>query len=52
MTQGNVPQPGSLGVLCLGGSIGRYVGPGQIQNTGGTGAFCLLLDLTQTPTPT
>jgi hypothetical protein len=53
MTQGNVPQPGgSLGVLCLGGSIGRYVGPGQIQNTGGTGAFSLLLDLTQTPTPT
>jgi hypothetical protein len=51
--QGNVPQPGgSLGVLCLGGSIGRYVGPGQIQNTGATGAFSLLLDLNQTPQPT
>jgi hypothetical protein len=53
VTQGFVPQPGgSLGALCLGGSIGRYVGPGQIQNTGGTGAISLLLDLTQTPTPT
>ena len=53
LSQGNVPQPGgSLGVLCLGGSIGRYVGPGQIQNTGLTGSFSLLLDLTQTPTPT
>jgi hypothetical protein len=52
-TQGLVPQPGgSLGVLCLGGNIGRYVGPGQIQNSGGTGSFGLLLDLTQTPTPT
>jgi len=53
LTQGVVPQPGgSLGVLCLGGSIGRYVGAGQIQNTGATGAFSLLLDLNQTPTPT
>jgi hypothetical protein len=52
-TQGVTPQPGgSLGVLCLGGSIGRYVGPGQIQNTGATGSFALLLNLTQTPTPT
>jgi hypothetical protein len=53
MTQGLVPQPGgSLGVLCLGGNIGRYTGPGQIQNSGMTGSFDLLLDLTQTPTPT
>ena len=52
-TQGMVPQPGgSLGVLCLGGNIGRYTGPGQIQNTGMTGEFDLLLDLTQMPTPT
>jgi hypothetical protein len=34
------------------GSIGRYVGPGQVQNTGATGGFSLQLDLTQTPTPT
>jgi hypothetical protein len=53
LTQGLVPQPGgSLGVLCLGGNIGRYTGPGQIQNSGATGSFDLLLDLTQTPTPT
>lgn len=52
-TQALVPQPGgSLGVLCLGGAIGRYVGPGQVQNTGATGAIALLLDLGQMPTPT
>jgi len=52
-TQGQLPNPGgSVGTLCLAGSIGRYVGPGQIQNSGGTGAFELLLDLSQTPTPT
>ncbi|MEZ6015563.1 MAG: hypothetical protein R3F49_10645 [Planctomycetota bacterium] len=53
LTQGNVGQPGgSQGVLCLSGSIGRYVGAGQIQNSGTAGAFALALDLTQTPTPT
>jgi hypothetical protein len=52
-TQANIPNPGgSLGVLCLGGNIGRYTGPGQIQNTGTGDSFDLLLDLTQTPTPT
>jgi hypothetical protein len=52
-TQGNTPQPGgSQGVLCLSGNIGRYTGPGQIQNSGAAGSFDLLLDLTQTPTPT
>ncbi len=42
---------GSQGNLCVGGSVGRYVGPGQIQNSGSSGAFSLALDLTQTPTP-
>jgi hypothetical protein len=52
-TQGFVMNPGgSAGNLCLAGAIGRYVGPGQIKNTGSTGAFELLLDLTATPTPT
>lgn len=52
-TQGMVSQPGgSQGVLCLGGSIGRYVGPGQIKNSGATGAYSLVLDLAATPTPT
>lgn len=43
---------GSQGNLCLGGAIGRYVGPGQIQNSGAGGSFGLALDLTLTPTPT
>jgi hypothetical protein len=51
-TQGLVMNPGgSQGDLCLGGSIGRYVGPGQIQNSGGTGGIGLALDLAQHPTP-
>lgn len=43
---------GSQGNLCLGSAIGRYVGPGQIKNSGAAGAFELALDLTQTPQPT
>lgn len=52
-TQGNVANPGgSAGNLCLGGAIGRYVGPGQILNSGTSGSLSLVLDLTQHPTPT
>ncbi len=52
-TQGLVNNPGgSAGTLCLGGSIGRYVGPGQIKNSGTTGSFSLALNLASTPTPT
>ena len=52
-TQGFTMNPGgSQGNLCLGGNIGRYVGPGQIKNTGNDGTMSLLLDLTMTPTPT
>ncbi|MEZ6015923.1 MAG: hypothetical protein R3F49_12465 [Planctomycetota bacterium] len=51
-TRGLVANPGgSLGDLCLGGAIGRYVGPGQIKNAGTTGAVTLTLDLTMHPTP-
>ncbi len=51
-TQGFTQNPGgSSGNLCLGGAIGRYVGPGQIKNSGATGEFALLLNLAQTPTP-
>ncbi|MEM9379287.1 MAG: lectin-like protein [Planctomycetota bacterium] len=50
--QGMVANPGgSEGNLCIGGAIGRYVGPGQIQNTGNTGEISLAIDLTQIPTP-
>ncbi|MEM9378890.1 MAG: hypothetical protein AAGB93_02995 [Planctomycetota bacterium] len=50
--QGFITNPGgSEGNLCLGGAIGRYVGPGQIQNSGPSGSFALDLDLTQVPQP-
>ena len=43
---------GSDGNLCLGGSIGRYVGPGQITAADASGRNLLLLDLASTPQPT
>ena len=50
--QGFVANPGgSSGNLCLSGAVGRYVGPGQIQNSGPAGVIELALDLTMTPTP-
>ncbi len=51
---GLVPNAGgSAGTLCLSGAIGRYVGPGQVLNTGPFGgAFELALDPTRTPSPT
>jgi formylglycine-generating enzyme required for sulfatase activity len=50
--QGSVfPVNNSQGRLCLGGFIGRYVGQGQIMNSGATGSFVLLIDLTSMPHP-
>lgn len=52
-TQGFVPMPGgSSGNLCLSGNVGRYVGPGQIQNSGATGSVSLAIDNTLIPQPT
>ena len=52
-TQGFVANPGgSQGNLCLGGAIGRYVGPGQIQNSGASGMISLPVDNQQVPQPT
>jgi hypothetical protein len=52
-SQGFAANPGgSQGNLCLSGSIGRYVGPGQILNAGTAGAFSLPIDTTQVPQPT
>ena len=52
MTQGLVMNPGgSQGNLCLAGSVGRYVGPGQIAGSGMTGSISLVLDLGAHPTP-
>ncbi|MEL6905813.1 MAG: FG-GAP-like repeat-containing protein, partial [Planctomycetota bacterium] len=36
--------PGSVGRLCLGGTIGRFVAPGQIQGSGWSGSFTLEID--------
>ncbi len=50
MAQGFVANAGgSQGNLCLGGVIGRYVGPGFIKNSGATGGFNLAVNLQQTP---
>ncbi|QDV08066.1 hypothetical protein Poly30_36020 [Planctomycetes bacterium Poly30] len=51
--QGFAMNPGgSSGNLCLSGSVGRYVGPGQIKNSGVTGMFSLTIDLSAIPSPT
>lgn len=50
--EGFVANPGgSLGNLCLGGDIGRFVAPGQVMNSGVGGEISLTLDLTQIPQP-
>ncbi|HRV81732.1 MAG TPA: choice-of-anchor B family protein, partial [Planctomycetota bacterium] len=41
---------GSMGNLCLGGSLGRFNLLSQIGNTGGSGSISLTLDLTSMPT--
>ncbi|MEM6568798.1 MAG: hypothetical protein AAF957_10330 [Planctomycetota bacterium] len=43
---------GSDGNLCLAGPIGRFVGPGQVLNSGAEGRVSLDLDLAAHPTPT
>jgi hypothetical protein len=50
--QGFVQNPGgSAGNLCLSGSIGRFVGPGEIQQSSLGGAFSLPLNLASLPSP-
>ncbi|MEM9378488.1 MAG: hypothetical protein AAGB93_00970 [Planctomycetota bacterium] len=52
-TQGSIANPGgSEGTLCLGGAIGRLVGPGEIQNSGSLGIVSVPVDLTRVPQPT
>jgi len=49
-TQGFVANPGgSQGNLCLGGTIGRFVGPGEVMNAGPGGTFSLAIDLNAVP---
>ncbi len=38
--------PGSLGSICLGGNLGRYDGPSQVQSSGAQGQFSIPLDPT------
>ena len=38
--------------LCVLGAIGRYIGPGQVQNSGLLGLVSLEIDLDQMPRPT
>ncbi len=50
--QGFVANPaGSAGNLCLSGDIGRFVGPGQIQNSGLGGTISWDVDVTAIPQP-
>ncbi|MDF1839690.1 MAG: choice-of-anchor B family protein, partial [Planctomycetota bacterium] len=42
--------PGSMGNLCLGGSLARLNAPSQVRFVGGTGSISLPLDLTSMPT--
>jgi len=49
---GFITQPGgSQGTLCLNGAIGRFVAPGQVQNSGAAGAVQLTVDLAALPQP-
>ena len=47
--QGSTVPPGSSGILCLSGAIGRHAK--QIANSGGAGEIILLLDLNNLPRP-
>ena len=50
-TQGLVMAPGgSIGNLCIGGAIGRFIG--QIQSSGATGTVTTVVDLAAMPQPT
>ncbi|MEL6431617.1 MAG: VCBS repeat-containing protein, partial [Planctomycetota bacterium] len=49
-TRGFVANPGgSAGNLCLGGTLGRFVAPGQIMNSGAGGTYSLSVDLANIP---
>ncbi|MCP3919008.1 MAG: hypothetical protein GY711_25975 [bacterium] len=50
-TTGSSFPPGSQGRLCLSGSIGRFVRPGEIRFSGATGSFALDVDLLDVPSP-
>ena len=41
---------GFTGFLCLGSGVGRFMGPGEVQNSGMSGTMTLSFDLTSMPT--
>lgn len=43
--------PNSVGRLCLGGGIGRFVGPGEVFDSGPSGSASLAIDLAAVPNP-
>ena len=47
----DVDVTGAAGDLCLGGSIGRFVGPSQVQSSGAQGTFAITVDLAAIPQP-
>lgn len=50
LTSGSSPGPGgSMGTLCVGGSIGRFVAPGQIRRSEQNGVASLQIDLDELP---
>ncbi|MEL6431277.1 MAG: right-handed parallel beta-helix repeat-containing protein [Planctomycetota bacterium] len=49
--EGLVPMAGGPGTLCLGGAIGRFNRPGEIQAIGAAGTVGLPIDLTNVPQP-
>ena len=52
-SSGFIPNPaGSNGNLCLTGSLGRFVSPGQILGIDGAGEISLTIDLTSIPSGT
>ncbi|MEM8712273.1 MAG: hypothetical protein AAGG01_15085, partial [Planctomycetota bacterium] len=53
MSAGNHPMAGgSLGTLCLDGSIGRFLRPGELRTTNPEGSTSLAVDLGSLPSPT
>ena len=52
-TQGFIANPGgSFGNICIVQAIGRYVGPGEVQDSGAAGRIDLTIDLNAMPQPT
>jgi hypothetical protein len=46
---GWVPLAIGMGNLCIGGSLGRFLGPGQLTNAGLTGSTAVPIDLGTMP---